>query len=250
MDWTDEVVLVTGAAQGIGEQVAIGFAQAGAIVAVADIKHADVKKVAEKIRSAGGRSMAIPLDISDKSQNERMVQEVVHNFGRIDVLVNCAGVLKRADLLTIEEKDWDFCLDVNAKGTFLACQAVCNWMVANQSPGRIVNFASITTFVAIENLIPYMASKGAVGMMTKGMALEMAKHGIRINAVAPGPVRTPMTADRFADPAQKAWLEENVPLNRVAEPEEIFQAVRFLADKDASFITGTVLPVDGGWTIK
>ena len=252
MDWTGEVVLVTGAAQGIGEQVALGFSRAGATVAVADIKHEAVKKVAEKIRSAGGRSLAIPLDISNKSQNESMVREVVHNFDRIDVLVNCAGVLKYAGLLDVEEADWDFCMKVNAKGTFLSCQAVCRWMVENQSPGRIVNIASIGSSVAIQNQIPYGASKGAVAMITRGIALEMARYGIRINAVAPGAVRTPLTADRLDSlgERQEAWIKKNVPLNRVAEPEEIFHAVRFLADKDADYITGSILPVDGGWTVK
>jgi len=251
MRFKDKVVIVTGGGDGIGAEVCLGFAQEGARVIAADIESDKVSALAEQIVGKGLTCFPLQMDVTKSSEAKRMVDETMQQFGGIDILVNCAGVRARNDLFSISEEEWDWVMAVNTKGTFLCGQAVASQMVKDGTKGRIINIGSIASFVAITNLLSYMASKGAVAMITRAMALELAEHGINVNAVAPGPVETAMTRDRMEDPKQlEEWIADNIPLARMAKPVEIYKGISFLASDDASFITGEILMMDGGWTIK
>jgi len=242
-----KVALVTGAARGIGEAIARRFAAAGALVVAADIDAAGVGELAAELGAAGGAAEGQALDVRSDGAVRALVEQVVSRHGRIDVLVNCAGIIPVIPVEAISDADWDEVIAVNVKGTFFATRAVMAVM-ENQGAGRIINIASNAGKLgSVIAGVHYAASKAAVISLTKSFARRLAPLGIRVNAVSPGPVRTPAVDGLSAEDADR--LRANVPVGRIAAPDEIAAAVLFLASDRADFVSGEILDVDGGITM-
>ncbi len=248
MRFTDQGVLVTGAASGIGETVAHGFAREGASLAVADRDAKGAERVAEAVRRAGGRAHAFEVDVTDPKGVAAFVEAAGRRLGRLDVLVNSAGVREIAPVLELSLEEWNRVMGVNITGTFLCSQAFARAVLGKGGKGAIVNLASTLGVVAAPNRAAYTASKHAVVGLTKEMAMELADKGIRVNAVGPGVIRTPLTERYFQDAESAQRIKDLHSLGRWGEPEEVAKAILFLASEEASFCVGTILIVDGGWT--
>ena len=255
MDLTGQVVLVTGAGQGIGKACALAMAKAGADVAAVDINGESVKETAAAVAGLGRRSLALRADLGSVAEIDRMVGETIGAFGRIDTLVNNAGVTRRADIMDLTEDDWDRIYRVNAKGVFFCLQRVARDMIAKRS-GRIINIASIAGkgYLGTSNAI-YAASKGAVISLTKTAAQQLGPYNINVNAVCPGIVRTAMWREINRVLAEKegrspeeveAGKLETVPIRRANEPEDIADMVVFLASPRSRNVSGQAFNVDGG----
>ena len=246
IDFTGQVVLVTGAAQGNGAAIARGFGAAGAHVVVADRKLAEAQGVAGQIEAAGGRAAAHELDVADPDACRRLAETVRTAIGDVSVLVNNAGILIRGALGEGNPlADWQATLRVNLDGPYHMVLACLDGL--KRTKGCILNVASIQSFVATPNSVAYTASKGGVRQLTVALATELAAHGVRVNAIAPGFIATPMTEATRADPAKVAALLNHVPMRRHAEPEELVGPALFLCSAHASYVTGAILPVDGGY---
>jgi NAD(P)-dependent dehydrogenase (short-subunit alcohol dehydrogenase family) len=252
---TNQVALVTGAAQGIGRAAAMALAEAGAAVVVADIDARKAEETAEAILSLQRRAAALPADVGDLGDIDRMVRRALELFGQIDILVNNAGVTRRADIMDLTEADWDRIHRVNAKGVFFCLQRVAREMIP-QGGGRIINIASIAGkgYAGTSNAA-YAASKGAVISLTKTAAQQLAHYNINVNSVCPGVTRTALSNANLAVRAQQAGVTleemerrraEVIPLRRVNDPEDIAAMVVFLASAGARNITGQSFNVDGG----
>jgi NAD(P)-dependent dehydrogenase (short-subunit alcohol dehydrogenase family) len=242
-----KVALVSGGASGMGQSEALIFAREGAKVVVADLLDADGRQVADKITGAGGQAMFVKLDVSSESEWEKAVKATLDTFGKLDVLVNNAGISGTFETDMLSTAAWDKLMDINAKGVFLGMKTAIPVM-QRAGGGAIVNISSISGFVGQSGVhMAYNASKGAVRIMTKTAAVQYAKDGIRVNSVHPGfmpPMRTSKTS---ADPAWRAKMLGAVPMKREGRVEEVAHAVLFLASDEASYITGTELVVDGGY---
>jgi 3-oxoacyl-[acyl-carrier protein] reductase len=244
-----KTAIVTGARRGIGRAIALTLGSEGADVAIADIVADDGKLegVAEEIRKMKRRCLAIKADIASEPEAEEMARRAVEAFGRIDILVNVAGVwLPGQTLLETPEENWDKVVDTNLKGTYLCCRAVGKLMV-KQGSGNIINLSSQVGLNPGAGGGAYSVSKAGIIMLTRQLALELAGNNIRVNALAPGIVKTDFNADLWKNPEAEKRLSLGVPLGRLAEPEDIARAALFLAAEDSGYITGTVIPVDGGW---
>ena len=229
----DEVAVVTGGAQGLGEQMAIGLAEAGAHVVVADINLDNAEKVAQTLKTIGVEAIAIQVDVTQKPLVENMVNTVINHFKKIDILVTSAGVGQWVPAEEMPESEWKRIMDINLNGTFYCCQAVGR---------KIVNTPQCQSH--------YNTSKGGVIMLTKSLASEWAPHGVRVNSIAPGYMKTQLVADLLLQYPQyaEAWTKL-VPFGRFGQPEEIKGPCVFLASKASSFVTGSVVVMDGGYTI-
>ncbi|MEP6791480.1 MAG: SDR family oxidoreductase [Ramlibacter sp.] len=235
------VCIVTGGAQGIGEACARRFAREGARVVIADVDDARGQALASEL---GG--LYVHCDVGDKAQADALVAATVKEHGRIDVLVNNAGIFKAADFLEITEADFDAVLRVNLKGSFLVGQAVAREM-AKAGKGSIVNMSSVNGTLTIPTIASYNVSKGGINQLTRVMALSLADKGIRVNAVAPGTIATELAARAvLTSDEAKARIMSRTPMKRLGEPREIADAVAYLASDAASYITGEVVVVDGG----
>ena len=257
VDLSNKVVMITGARRGMGKAFALAFAGRGARVVINDIEEADLASVAEIIREKGGTVLACRGDITQKGQVDDMVGSIIEQFGRLDILVNAAAILRPLPFLEFPEADWDATIAVNLKGTFLCCQAAARQMVA-QGGGRIVNVASNIGKVARMNNAAYCSSKAGVILLTRVMALELAKHNITVNALCPGATETEMIMiqaggnEAFMDGIIKGDLDSfraGIPMGRLAKPEEQADMVLFLISEHANHITGQTFFVDGGQTM-
>jgi glucose 1-dehydrogenase len=245
MRFAGQVAVVTGGANGIGRACAEAFGAEGAAVAVADIDAEAGPAVARAIEATGGRATFIKTDVGDAAQAQRLIDRTLAAFGRLDVLINNAGIIRTADFLEISEADFDAVLRVNLKGVFLVGQAAARAMVA-QGKGAIVNMSSTNAVVAIPNQVPYATSKGGVNQLTKVMALALADKGIRVNAIGPGSILTDLLKVVMSDAAARRKILSRTPLGRCGEPAEIAKVALFLASDDASYLTGQTIYPDGG----
>ena len=248
MRFQDQAVLVTGGGSGIGQQVCYAAAREGARIAVGDLDLANAETTAAAIRAEGGEAHAFRLDVADPASATEFVAAAEAALGRLDVLVNSAGIREICPVLDLSFEEWQRVISVNVSGTFLPSQAFGRRLVALGRPGRIVNLASTLGLMAAPSRAAYTASKHAVVGLTKARARELGAQGNRVNAVAPGVVRTPLTERYFQDPEMAQTIRDIHALGRWAEPAEIAAAILFLADESNGFLTGSILPVDGGWT--
>ena len=242
-----KVAIVTGGRRGIGKASALAFAQAGAEVAVCDrvVDDGALLAVADEIQELGRRSLAIQADISQKRDVDNLVGQVMDEFGGIDILVNNAGIALRASLIDTSEEDWDEIINVDLKGCYLCSQAVGRRMIERKR-GNIINIASQWAMKPIPEAGVYCIAKAGVVMLTRVLALDLASYNIRVNAIAPGTVKTEMSRPMWDDPEDLKRVESAIPLGRVAEPADIAGAALFLASDASTFITGQTIVVDGG----
>ncbi len=245
----NKVALITGARQGMGKSHAIVLAKQGVKVVVTDINQADCQKVVDEIKNSGGEAVAFKLDVSKKSEVESVVTEIVKQFGRLDILINNAGIAQFKPFLELTEEEWDKTIDINLKGEFLCAQAAARIM-KEQGGGVIINIGSVAMGqqgFGMPNIAHFCASKGGIAAMTEALAVELAPFNIRVNAIAPGLIETPMIDTVKSDPKMMEGLLQRVPLKRVGRSEEVSELVAFLASDSSSYMTGSVVIIDGGW---
>ena len=250
MKLKDKVAIITGATKGIGLACAQEFAQEGARVVLAGRTDSLGEVAAEEIRAAGGKALFVHCDVSQKDDVDALVQATVDHFGQIDVAVNNAGVNHSANFFDTTEDDWDWVMSVDLKGTFLVSQAAARVMVAQGKGGAIVNVSSVMAQLALADQIPYCAAKGGVNQLTKAMGLALIKHGIRVNAVAPGPVMTELMERVVHSPEKHAVLMDRLPIGYVASCQEIARVIIFMASDDAGYFVGQTVYPDGGRSIQ
>ncbi len=240
------VVVITGAANGIGAACARRLARDGARVALWDVAEGPGLALATDLRTAGHEALFVRADVSAKASVDEALADTLREFGRVDGLVNNAGIFRAADFLDVTEEDWDAVIDVNLKGSFLVGQAVARQMVA-QRRGAIVNMSSVNGLTAIANIASYNASKGGINQLTRAMALALVDHGVRVNAVAPGTIATDLARDAvLTSDAARQRILGRTPMKRLGEPEEIAEIVAFLLSDAASYVTGEIVYADGG----
>ncbi len=241
-----KAAIVTGAGSGIGEATAVRFAAEGARVAVVDVDGARARATADAIARAGGTPTAIAADVSRSADVQALVDQAYKAYGRIDILINNAGTFTGTPFLDITEAEWDLVIDTNLKGMFLVGQAVARRMAQDGKGGCIINMSSINAVLAIPTAAAYCASKGGVKQLTGAMAIALAPHKIRVNAIGPGTVVTGMTREMVANPDTVRAILSRTPMGRLCQPEEIANIALFLASDEASYLTGTTIYADGG----
>ena len=246
-----KAAFISGGARGMGAEEARLFASEGAKVAVGDVLDDEGARLAAEINGNGGECVFARLDVTSESDWQAAIAAAVARFGRLDILVNNAGIGGVGSALEdTSASDWDRVMDINGKGVFLGLKAAVPEM-RKAGGGSVINISSQLGIVGTDNSSPqYQASKGAVRLLTKSAAIQCAPDGIRVNSVHPGPVVTPMTARRRANPEEYALMLSRIPLGRFAEPREIAAAVLYLASDESSFVTGSELVVDGGWVAQ
>jgi len=245
----NKIAIITGAGSGIGRGTALAFTKEGAKIVVVDWSEEGGKETVEQIHKMNGEAIFVKTDVSKTTDVEQMTKICLDKFGRVDILVNNAGIVKFGSLHETLEEDWDAVLNINLKGVFLTSKKTIPEML-KQDKGKIINIASIAGLVGFDKVGPYCASKGGIIALTREMALEYASQKINVNCIAPGIIKTAMTKEMLADPAQKQFFANSTPYPRLGEPEDIAMAAVYLASDESDFVSGNVLVVDGGWTIK
>ncbi len=240
-----KVTIITGGAGGIGEACAERFATDGARVMIADIDGDAAAKTAERLAGLAGDVKSIETDVGDKASVDALIAGTVDAFGGVDVLINNAAILHMADVLDLEEDDFDRTVRVNLKGYFLCAQAAARRMV-EQGGGVIINMSSVQAVLAVPNILPYVVCKGGINQMTKTMAIALADRNVRVNAIGPGTIMTDMARSLLSDEAAMRKVMSRTPMGRGGEPAEVAAIAAFLADEDSSYVTGQCIYADGG----
>jgi NAD(P)-dependent dehydrogenase (short-subunit alcohol dehydrogenase family) len=245
-DLSGRVAVVTGGTTGLGYAIALGLAEAGADVVPSSRRLEQVGIVAAEIEELGRRSMRITSDVLDRASVQALHDEVLKEFGKVDILVNAAGVTHKSPTLEVSEADWSRVMETNLTGTLRACQ-IFGATMSKAGYGRIINIASLTTFLGFYQVAAYSASKAAVGSLTKVLAIELAKSGVNVNAIAPGVFPTPLNKSLIMGTPRGEELVMRTPMRRFGEAKELAGAAIFLASEAASFVTGEIVAVDGGF---
>ncbi|HZS92116.1 MAG TPA: SDR family oxidoreductase [Chloroflexota bacterium] len=243
-----KIAVVTGAASGIGRGIAVRFAEEGADVALADINFAGLEETAQQVRGLGRRVVVQEMDVRDRTRVEHLVNSTLDELGGLDILVANAGIGSGHAFLEETDEQYDELMGVNMRGVFLCGQVAARAMVERGKGGSIINIASTYSEVTAPGTAVYSATKGGVRMLTKGMAVELGRHGIRVNCIGPGWIRTGMNP--LTDEARVSRILEGVPLGRIGTPYDVAGAALFLASDDAAYVTGTIIFVDGGWILQ
>jgi NAD(P)-dependent dehydrogenase (short-subunit alcohol dehydrogenase family) len=241
-----KTAVVVGGTSGIGRALSLGLADAGADVIASARRKEQVEETAAEIEALGRRTLRVPSDVSDRPSLENLLAQTLEHFGKVDILINCAGKIKRAPTLTFPEDEWQSIIDTNLTGTLRACQIFGKPML-DRGYGRIINIASLNTFVALAEVAAYAASKAAVASLTRSLAVEWSRHGVLVNAIAPGVFRTALNAELLDSTPRGKELLMRTPVGRFGKTEEVVGAAVYLASDAASYIAGQVLVVDGGF---
>jgi NAD(P)-dependent dehydrogenase (short-subunit alcohol dehydrogenase family) len=245
MQFKDKIAIITGAASGLGEKIALTLSEEGSKVVLTDINETDLQALRIKIETEGGKVIAVPTDVSKSQEVNRMVENTIEAFGKIDILVNCAGIARDAYLGKMTDEAWNEVITVNLSGTFYCCRAVIPHMMAERT-GKIINISS-AAYLGNIGIANYGASKAGVLSLTRILALEAARFGINVNAIAPGVIDTPMSR-KYPEQIRKRLIG-SIPIEKAGLPQDIANAVIFLSSEQASYITGQTLFVDGGMSI-
>jgi NAD(P)-dependent dehydrogenase (short-subunit alcohol dehydrogenase family) len=241
-----KTAVVIGGTTGIGHAISLGLAEAGADVVSSSRRTVEVAKTADEIESMGRKALRITSDVRDRKSLEALRDEVIATFGKVDILFNCAGITKRAPTLDFSEETWSDILEINLTGTLRGCQVFGKHMLERKY-GRIINIASLSTFVGLFEVAAYGASKAAVGSLTKTLAVEWSRHGVLVNAIAPGLFRTALNASLLDGTDRGREFLTRTPMGRFGKTEELIGAAIFLASDAAGFVTGEIIVVDGGF---